>query len=141
MLALISLLTSPAFAQDDPKAVAARYAPVIYQEFSIYTQDQGDPDRAYDQLRRVDYDGDWNPLNNLDNHGNEAADNRGYVYFDVKSDFLEKCCVRTWTLSELQRVIDNQGSVHEEVFRPFFVHVLEQTIKAFTSPAVDAAES
>jgi hypothetical protein len=85
MLALISLLTSPAFAQDDPKAVAARYAPVIYQEFSIYTQDQGDPDRAYDQLRRVDYDGDWNPLNNLDNHGNEAADNRGYVYFDVKS--------------------------------------------------------
>jgi hypothetical protein len=84
-LLLLALLAQPALAQEDPKGIAARYAPVIYQEFSIYTQDPEDPDRAYDQLRRVDYDGDWDPLNNLNNHGRAGNDNRGYVYYDVKS--------------------------------------------------------
>jgi hypothetical protein len=77
-------MTSTALAQDD-EVIAARYAPVIYQEFSIYTNDKDDPDHAYDTLRRVDYDGDWNTFNNLDHHGAEGVDDRGYVYYDVKS--------------------------------------------------------
>ncbi|MBL4846336.1 MAG: hypothetical protein JKY65_12480 [Planctomycetes bacterium] len=70
-------LAGTAFALSDAE-VAARYAPVIYQEFSIYD------DQPLDYLRRVDFDGDWNTRNNLDNAERSDVDNRGYVYFEVK---------------------------------------------------------
>lgn len=79
LLTLLALLlpTTAAFGQSDAE-VAARYAPVIYQEFSIYE------DQPLDYLRRVDFDGDWDTTNNLKNAEKEGVDNRGYVYFEVK---------------------------------------------------------
>lgn len=78
-LSLLTLLAlaAPAFAQSDAE-VAARYAPVIYQEFSIYE------DQPLDYLRRVDFDGDWDTTNNLNNAEKKGVDNKGYVYFEVK---------------------------------------------------------
>lgn len=54
--------------------VALRYAPVIYQRIR-----RG----RYDLLRRVDYDGDWNTLNNFDN-ATEMSKSKAFVYYDVK---------------------------------------------------------
>lgn len=58
----------------DDAAIAARYAPVIYQRV------QRGP---YDLLRRVDYDGDWNPRNNYDNC-QPGSDASAWVYYDVR---------------------------------------------------------
>ncbi len=79
LLTLLALMipAAPCFAQSDAE-VAARYAPVIYQEFSIYE------DQPLDYLRRVDFDGDWDTTNNLNNAEKKGVDNRGYVYFEVK---------------------------------------------------------
>ncbi|MBL4846808.1 MAG: hypothetical protein JKY65_14915 [Planctomycetes bacterium] len=55
--------------------LAARYAPVIYQEI-----DKG----RMDYLRRVDFDGDWNALNNFANADAGRGDSRGYVYYEIK---------------------------------------------------------
>lgn len=82
-LSLLTLLAfllpaAPSFAQQSDAEVAARYAPVIYQEFSIYE------DQPLDYLRRVDFDGDWDTTNNLDNAEKQGVDHRGYVYFEVK---------------------------------------------------------
>ena len=77
-LALSALLMTPVQAQEDPAAVATRFAPVVYQEYSIYS------DQHLDFLRRVDFDGDWDTTNNLDNAQERRGDERGYVYYDVK---------------------------------------------------------
>ena len=55
-------------------AVAERYAPVIHQQV-----ERG----AWDLMRRVDYDGDWNTLNNWDNL-TEQSDRSASVYYDVR---------------------------------------------------------
>src|SRR5690606_31485002 len=59
---------------ESPEAVAARYAPVFYQQI-----DRG----IFDFVRRVDFDGDWVARNNFDNTTPEA-DASAWVYFDVK---------------------------------------------------------
>ncbi len=64
----------PAAELSSPDAVAARYAPVFYQEI-----DRG----IFDLIRRVDFDGDWNTENNWNNTTPEA-DSSAWVYYDVK---------------------------------------------------------
>lgn len=54
--------------------VATRYAPVIHQRIK-----RG----PFDLLRRVDFDGDWNTLNNFDNT-KKGSDSTAWVYYDVK---------------------------------------------------------
>jgi hypothetical protein len=54
--------------------IAARYAPVIHQEIT-----RG----RFDLLRRVDFDGDWNPKNNYENC-TPKSDSSAFVYYDVK---------------------------------------------------------
>lgn len=55
--------------------IAARYAPVIYQEI----------DRAQmDYLRRVDFDGDWVATNNFHAAAEKRGDSKGYVYYEIK---------------------------------------------------------
>jgi hypothetical protein len=56
------------------EAIANRYAPVFYQEV---TREQ------FDFIRRVDFDGDWNTLNNWDNATPES-DSSAHVYYDVR---------------------------------------------------------
>lgn len=64
----------PAPALESPEAVAARYAPVFYQQI-----DRG----IFDFVRRVDFDGDWVARNNFD-HTTPEADASAWVYYDVK---------------------------------------------------------
>lgn len=55
-----------------PEAIAARYAPVLYQRV----------ESEHDLIRRVDFDGDWNTRNNWDNAG--GGDATSWVYWDLK---------------------------------------------------------
>jgi hypothetical protein len=59
----------------DDAAIAARYAPVIYQEI-----DRG----QMDYLRRADFDGDWDATNNFESALHNKGDSKGYVYYEVK---------------------------------------------------------
>jgi hypothetical protein len=64
----------PAVELASPEAVAARYAPVFYQEI-----DRG----IFDFARRVDFDGDWVARNNFE-HTTPEADASAWIYYDVK---------------------------------------------------------
>ena len=55
-------------------AVAYRYAPVLYQRVM-----RG----KYDLLRRMDFDGDWDTLNNWE-HTSDDSDRSAWVYYDVR---------------------------------------------------------
>lgn len=59
----------------DDAAIAARYAPVIYQEI-----ERG----QMDYLRRADFDGDWDATNNFQAALSNKGDSRGYAYYEVK---------------------------------------------------------
>ncbi len=59
----------------DDATIAARYAPVIYQEI-----ERG----QMDYLRRADFDGDWDATNNFKSALENKGDSMGYVYYEVK---------------------------------------------------------
>lgn len=48
----------------------------------------------------------------------------------VNTDFLEKSCVRLWSASELKRIL-NERPTGCEVFRPYFLIVLERVLQEF----------
>jgi len=54
------------------------------------------------------------------------------VHAHVKPDYVEKSEVRVWTLAELSSVVASGGGYDGHVFRPYFMPVLEQTVKAFS---------
>ncbi|WP_035304852.1 hypothetical protein [Actinokineospora inagensis] len=56
--------------------LATRWAPILYQD-----TDSSDYDADY--LSRVDYDGDWNTLNNWENQSASVARLTGAVYYSV----------------------------------------------------------
>lgn len=59
----------------------------------------------------------------------------------VKHDFIEKCTIRLWTVDELLCVVENRGAYRSELFRPYFMFVLEQAMRAFGArPRHDAVE-
>jgi hypothetical protein len=64
--ASITLLPTPATAAPSDLALATRWAPIHYQD-----TDSSDYDADY--LSRVDYDGDWNTLNNWENQSTTAS--------------------------------------------------------------------
>lgn len=47
---------------------------------------------------------------------------------EVTSDYLEKHCVRWWTLAELRSAVHNGGKAREEVLRTYFVPVLREVL-------------
>lgn len=55
--------------------IAARYAPVIYQEV-----DRG----RMDYLRRIDFDGNWNALDNFNAVQAGRGDDKAWVYYEIK---------------------------------------------------------
>lgn len=51
----------------------------------------------------------------------------------VHREHLEKDQVRWWTVSELERVLENFGSFHQERFRPYFLPVLQVILRTLAS--------
>lgn len=47
----------------------------------------------------------------------------------VSRDFLEKQCIRFWTLDELHVVLNNGGHIQEHVFRAYFMPVLQAALE------------
>lgn len=56
----------------------------------------------------------------------------------LNPDFLEKQMIRYWPIEELEKVIKNGGFVGEDVFRAYFIPVL-QTVLQHTTYLVDKA--
>lgn len=70
------LAVPTANAQPTDAALAARWAPVHYQD-----TDSSDPDADY--LSTVDFDGDWNARNNWESQDDSASRLIGSVYYSV----------------------------------------------------------
>ncbi|MGH3658303.1 MAG: hypothetical protein ACRDUA_16740, partial [Micromonosporaceae bacterium] len=78
-LGAVSMLTAatPASAATNTE-LAARWAPIHYQD-----TDSTDYDADY--LSRIDYDGEWDTLNNWDHQDDNPARLTGWVYYSVVS--------------------------------------------------------
>ena len=76
LLATVVLAPARAWAQPGDAALAARWAPIHYQD-----TDSSDYDADY--LSTVDYDGDWNTLNNWEDQDDDVARLTGAVYYSV----------------------------------------------------------
>lgn len=74
--ASVTLLPTPAVAAPSDLALATRWAPIHYQD-----TDSSDYDADY--LSRVDYDGDWNAVNNWENQSADVNRLKGAVYYSV----------------------------------------------------------
>ena len=73
-LSLLLLLPASALATPDTDyAIAARYAPILFQETGIHPKS--------DAITNVDFDGDWATNNNWDNLSKFPA--KAYVYYSV----------------------------------------------------------
>jgi hypothetical protein len=73
---LLLLNANPASAAPSHRDLAERWAPIHFQD-----TDGSDADADY--LSAVNFDGDWNTLNNWENQDNEVRRLRGIVYYSV----------------------------------------------------------
>lgn len=48
--------------------------------------------------------------------------------FRINCDFLEKDCLRYWTAGEVQEAIRNNGIFKKEMYRPYFMPVIDATV-------------
>ena len=43
----------------------------------------------------------------------------------IRKDYMEKDCIKWWSVKDLQKVMDNKGQLGTDRFRPFFLPVLQ----------------
>ena len=53
--------------------------------------------------------------------------------FKVNQDFIEKSMIKYWTVEDLKYVIEKKGKYNGECFRSYFMHVLKETLVAFST--------
>lgn len=55
------------------------------------------------------------------------------IQFRVNHDFMEKSMIKYWSVEDLKYVIEKKGKHNGESFRSYFMHVLKETLVAFST--------